>query len=77
MAGNGIGTPMDVLAAVRYYDLSSDQSPNGAALYGRCHQIGRGTPVDFHLQENIFRKQQIQAIQLVEICEHTVREQSS
>jgi TPR repeat protein len=32
MVQNGIGTFMNSRAAVRYYDLSSDQSPDGAAL---------------------------------------------
>jgi TPR repeat protein len=47
---------MNLLEAVGYYDLPSDQSPDVAALYHRCHQTGRGIPVDFKLAENYFQK---------------------
>jgi serine/threonine protein kinase len=56
MTENGIGTPIDLISAVRYYELSSDESPDGAALYGRCHQTGRGTPIDFTLAAEYFQK---------------------
>jgi TPR repeat protein/serine/threonine protein kinase len=56
MIENGVGTPMDLIAAVGYCDLSSDQSPNGAALFGQCYQTGRGIPVDFTLAAEYFQK---------------------
>jgi TPR repeat protein len=56
MTKNGIGTRMDLIEAVRYYNLSSDQSPDGADLLGRCYQIGRGISVDFILAAEYFQK---------------------
>jgi TPR repeat protein len=55
MIENGIGIPMDLMA-LRYYDLSSDQSPHSPALYGRWYQTGRGIPVDFTLAAEYFQK---------------------
>jgi TPR repeat protein len=40
MTENGIGTRMDLIEAVRYDDLCSNQCSDASSLYGRCCQTG-------------------------------------
>jgi hypothetical protein len=56
MTEHGIGTPMDLAKAARYYDLLCDRSTEAWVLSGRCYQIGRGVPLDFTLAVEFFQK---------------------
>jgi TPR repeat protein len=56
MIENGIVPFMDLREAVRYCDLLSNQSLDGAALYSRCYQTGRGIPVDLTFTAQYLQK---------------------
>jgi hypothetical protein len=55
MTENGIGAAVDLAAAARYYEQSSNRSKSGAFRFGRCYELGRRVPVDFTIAAEFFR----------------------
>jgi TPR repeat protein len=56
MAEHGIGSPVDLTAAVYCYDLASEKSRHACVLFSQCYETGRGVPVDFRLVAECFQK---------------------
>jgi TPR repeat protein len=56
MAENGIGSCVDLTAAVRSYKLSSNLSAAGSARAGWCWRAGKGFPIDFTVAAEFFKK---------------------
>jgi hypothetical protein len=56
MIENGINTAPDIGAAVRYYELSVDDSNGDAFHLGHCCESGRGVSIDLTVAVELFRK---------------------
>jgi hypothetical protein len=53
---NDIGTGVDLIEAVRHYDLGLDNSPDRDDFDRRCYQTGQQIPVDFTLAAEDLQK---------------------
>jgi hypothetical protein len=57
-----IGTPADLVAPVRYWDLSTGKSSKSCAIFGRYYAIWRGFRWISHRLRSGFTRRLIQAI---------------